>query len=145
MGARFGYLTYPTWVGQNLEELVSMSRFTVTYLKYCRAHINPLHSRPLLDPTISGQCWNGCGELGTRMHSLCYCPSIMARWDKVRDRLRSLEHQCSFMSSYILVGYLAQWPINCKSAQNIVSVPCNNNNIYAVWNRKSERPVVLAK
>uniref|UniRef100_A0A8C9Z481 Uncharacterized protein n=1 Tax=Sander lucioperca TaxID=283035 RepID=A0A8C9Z481_SANLU len=68
--------------------------------------------------------WHGCRVVGTLVHSLWTCPEVTALWDGVRDTLsKVLNINVPLDPATCLLGIEPQG-INCKSAQNIVTLAC---------------------
>ena len=70
--------------------ICSCVRYKIIQFKIIhRAYITP-HKLKKMDPNVSELCWHGCGELGTFMHLLWFCPVIEQFWSEVIDILKAI-------------------------------------------------------
>lgn len=91
-------------------------RFRMIQLKTLhRAYVTPAKLKKI-DPHSSDLCWRGCGERGTLIHMLLYCPEVKCFWNKIIAFISKLLNiNLNLCPATCLLGY---WNAQFKSKQN---------------------------
>lgn len=64
-----------------------------------------------MNTNVSEMCWHGCGEVGTFMHLLCFCPVVEQFWSELTDILE-----------VILNVYIPQCPAVCLLGRRVENI-----------------------